>query len=149
MPKRARRPSTEGETRPSSARRVALVVDDEPVIHTMLRRALEPQGWAVYDAVDGVAALQLLATFEHPLDLLITDMRMPRMGGAELATHVHKMHPNVPILCISGYQDEERPAFCHALAKPFSPDDVLAKVAALTTRIRDGQRGDTGRTGRA
>ena len=115
-------------------RRTVLVVDDEPMVTATIRRMLEPEGWDVLAAGDGIGALDLLATLTVPPHLVITDMRMPGMGGMELARRLHAQNPGLPILCISGYPDEPMPEFCDALAKPFNSEDLIAKANTLVRR---------------
>jgi CheY-like chemotaxis protein len=124
---------------------VVLVVDDEPQMHALIHRYLGQAGLDVLHAKDGVEAIGVLSgTAEQPC-LVITDMRMPRMGGAELGAWVRSHYPSMPILYISGYMDELPPpandGSCQALAKPFTLELLLEKVRELcqdTVEIRWG-----------
>jgi two-component system, cell cycle sensor histidine kinase and response regulator CckA len=94
-----------------------LVVDDEPVVRRYLRRQLEKLGYRVLDAEDGEAALRILeaagaantseAAPGGAVDLVITDIIMPRLGGRELAEALRARYPGLPILFMSGYTGEE------------------------------------------
>ncbi len=82
-------------------RSTALVVDDEASMRSVLRHLLELEGWAVEEAEDGRAALELSHT--RPPDLILTDLEMPRMGGEELARRL-RQEPrlgSIPLLAIS------------------------------------------------
>ena len=63
---------------------IALLVDDEPMIHLIVTRTLQREGWTVLNATDGEHAVEIIGRTGEPPQLVITDMRMPRMNGAEL-----------------------------------------------------------------
>jgi two-component system cell cycle sensor histidine kinase/response regulator CckA len=81
-----------------------------------------------------VEALNLLARNEQPLDLVVTDLIMPDMGGRELAAQVRAQRPTLPVLYTSGYSkdvgdSQEAPANAeYFLGKPFGPVDLARKV---------------------
>ena len=113
---------------------LVLVVDDVESVRRLIRRALEHMGHRVLEAGDGVEALACLA--ENPaVDLVITDLRMPRMDGWELATRLSRRSPRVPVLFMSGF-DEHLATDTIAgpvLPKPFTAerlDDLLQQVLA-------------------
>jgi len=115
-----------------------LIVDDEETVRTYVRRILSMRGYQLLDAHDGVEALEQITRLESPVDLVITDVRMPRMDGVELAQRLSAMHPHTPVLYISGYPfdiDAERhrnPARnCAFLAKPFTPKLLLGAVSEV------------------
>ena len=114
---------------------VVLIVDDEPEIHGLIHRCLERAGFDALHAKDGVEAIAMLSAAAEQPCLVITDMRMPRMNGAELGAWVRSHYPSMPILYISGYMDELPPpasdGSCQALAKPFTLDVLLEKVREL------------------
>lgn len=113
-----------------------LLVEDEPALRTVARRALERQGYVVLEAADADTALGLASRHHGPLDLLVTDVVMPGGSGPELATRLVAARPHVKVLYMSGYTDE---AIVHHgvleagvayLGKPFSPDDLGRRVRA-------------------
>jgi PAS domain S-box-containing protein len=110
-----------------------LVVEDEDAVRSMVREALEARGYRVLVARNGVEALDLAGRYGDYIDLLITDVVMPQMNGAELAQRLERVRPGLRVLFVSGYTDdavirhgvlEARTAF---LQKPFSLD-VLART---------------------
>jgi two-component system cell cycle sensor histidine kinase/response regulator CckA len=119
-----------------------LIVEDDDALRIVARRALEQCGYAVLEASDGRKAMQLCAQHEGTLDLVVTDMVMPEMSGAELAERIAMSFPDVKLLLMSGYtRDEaarrgiasERYSF---LEKPFTP----MKLAARVRELLDGAR---------
>jgi two-component system cell cycle sensor histidine kinase/response regulator CckA len=115
-----------------AARPVVLLVDDEPMIHVLASRTLARAGWDVLNALDGLQAIQILASLAHPPALVITDMRMPRMSGAELGQWIEVRYPTMPILLISGFMDSLPPlspsGLRASLGKPFTPAMLLQTV---------------------
>jgi CheY-like chemotaxis protein len=123
-----------------------LVVEDEDAVRSMVREALEARGYRVLVARNGVEALDLAGRYGDYIDLLVTDVIMPQMNGAELAQRLARLRPGLRVLFVSGYTDdavirvgvlEQRTAF---LQKPFSLDvlgrtvrDVLDKGPARSS----------------
>ena len=101
-----------------------LLVEDEAMVRAVAERALSRHGYTVLTAENGEAALEILAREGH-VDLMISDVVMPTMDGPTTVRAARETHPDLPILFISGYAEEqlrksidlERVAF---LAKPFS-----------------------------
>ncbi|HEV2694963.1 MAG TPA: ATP-binding protein [Verrucomicrobiae bacterium] len=108
-----------------------LVVDDESILLTMSETILTEFGYKVLTANNGQKALQVLAQPGNRVDLIITDLVMPGMGGRELIEKVRQQGLNVPILCTSGYVlPEDKQAASGYLQKPFTSTDLLRKVKA-------------------
>ncbi len=115
------------------AARTILVVDDEHVLADMLALILQRSGYnctAVYSAAEALDALNT-----HP-DLMISDVMMPGMDGVELAVQVSKLLPGINILLISGHAGTQELVKASGLsldflAKPFTPEELLARVATL------------------
>jgi CheY-like chemotaxis protein len=114
-----------------------LVVDDEPMLLTLMGRALREVGYEVQLATSGLQALQLVATLAQP-DLLITDLRMEPIDGPDLARLIAEEHPTLPVLFVSGYHQDlqHRSLPGPLLPKPFSPEQLLQAVEALLTHAR-------------
>jgi PAS domain S-box-containing protein len=114
-----------------------LLVEDEALVRDIGTQALRLQGYTVLAAEDGEEALQVLRQHPGEIDLVVTDLVMPVMGGRELADRLHKTHPHLKVLFISGYTDdtivrrgilEPGAAF---IQKPFTPTDLARKVREL------------------
>jgi two-component system cell cycle sensor histidine kinase/response regulator CckA len=112
---------------PSAAERV-LVVDDEANVRTLVHAILSREGYSVLNAGDPWEAIGVAAT--HPIDLLLTDVSMPRMNGYELAMRIESMRPDTKVLFMSAYAEHEaliqKPKF---IGKPFSVDDMVKAVS--------------------
>ena len=120
-----------------------LVVDDEPAVRRTTRRLLERAGFSVLDASNGEEALRCALGHEGAIDLVVTDVVMPLMGGPELATHLARERPGIPVLFVSGYSEEnafpDGPAADGAfLHKPFTPEGLIAAVGRLLQRAGNG-----------
>lgn len=123
-------------TVPGAAKAV-LLVDDNEGVRVLSARVLEEAGYMVLEAATGRRALELLHAHAGPVDLLITDVRMPQMSGGELAAEIKRVQPAIPVLFISGYTDEPFarrspvPSSIRVLPKPFTPETLLVRVAEL------------------
>ncbi|HRV24498.1 MAG TPA: sigma-54 dependent transcriptional regulator, partial [Sphaerochaeta sp.] len=82
-------------------KRNILVVDDEKNIRSGLSLALEMEGYETFTAEDGQAAWELIN--KKGIDLVITDLRMPRMGGNELLNRITSSYPNIPVIVLTGH----------------------------------------------
>jgi two-component system cell cycle sensor histidine kinase/response regulator CckA len=111
-----------------------LLVDDEPIVLTLMGRALTGAGYGVLSATNGIAALELAATALPRVDALVTDIQMPQMGGEVLAAALRQTDPNLPILFVSGFNRGPAPSLPGPfLAKPFTPDQLVSAVGLLLT----------------
>ena len=111
-----------------------MTVEDEALVRILLVETLESAGHTVTQAPDGEAALQAIRA-GAALDVLLTDVRMPRMDGYELALAARALRPALPVIFMTGYSDARPPvelAASRMLRKPFNPDDLVALVAALS-----------------
>jgi len=84
-----------------------LVIDDEPDVRTVIRLTLEKAGYYVVEASDGEHAIQVLNEGEHPMvvDVIITDIRMPRINGLEAIAYFQREYPSVPLIVLTGFPD--------------------------------------------
>src|SRR5439155_14619970 len=78
-----------------------LLVEDEPAVRQLFAAALTRAGYSVYEARNGQEAMKLFDAHGDQIDLLLTDIRMPYMGGAELAHHLRGRRRTLRLLCIS------------------------------------------------
>lgn len=123
------------------ARPLVLVVDDEDMIRSLVRSVLETGGYRVEEADCGREAIERMDDGLDPVDLLITDVRMPGLTGPELAKTMRAKRPDLPIIYISGYSGEspiERTPspITEYLAKPFPLPSLLAAVRRLLAAER-------------
>ncbi len=115
-----------------------LVVEDEAPVRAIVRRTLERHGLQVLEARHGVDALLLWKRHRDVIRVVLTDVRMPEMGGQELATALRQDRPTLPVVFVSGYADSEltRALGPHDrfVEKPFTTDILLA---ALVEALHD------------
>lgn len=112
-----------------------LLVEDEPAVRQLFAVALTRAGYKVHEARNGQEAIKIFDQHGDTIDLLLTDMRMPYMGGAELAHQLRGRRRTLKLLCISGYPGSLDEELAHDfLAKPFSRDDLLRKVREVLDR---------------
>jgi CheY-like chemotaxis protein len=111
-----------------------LLVEDEELVRALTCRVLEQHGYKVLEAAEAPAALDLCAEHDGRIDLLLTDVVMPKMSGRELAAHLAPVRPEMRVLYTSGYNEEAigrrgvtdlGGAF---LSKPFTPASLVRKV---------------------
>jgi two-component system, cell cycle sensor histidine kinase and response regulator CckA len=133
---RVQQPAASGEALLGSG--TILVVDDESLMLTMAETILSDFGYKVLTANGGLAALNLLSREDVKVDLIITDLVMPGMGGRELMDRVRRLGLKVPILCTSGYVlAEDKRAAAGYLRKPFTSTELLQKVKSVMS-LEDG-----------
>lgn len=116
-------------------RETILLVEDEPAVRQLFAQALLRAGYRVHEARNGQEAIKVFDKHGDGIDLLLTDIRMPYMGGTELAQVLRARRHSLKLLCISGYPgavDTELTA--DFLAKPFSRDDLLNKIREVLDR---------------
>ena len=106
-----------------------LVVDDNSAILTLVRDLLEVEGYAVFIAGDAEAAIKLYQDHRSAVALLLTDVVMPNMNGLELADHILRLEPQMPVLLMSGTEGASGGFGC--IAKPFAPADLIGRVGEL------------------
>ena len=131
----AQRPvSDTAEHRSLRGSETILIVEDEPVVRALVLEILTRQGYEVLEAQDGAQARMLCERHGGAIDLLLTDVVMPRMNGRELAESLRDQRPQMRVLYMSGYTDDA--VVLHGilqeganfLEKPFRPDSLARKV---------------------
>jgi two-component system cell cycle sensor histidine kinase/response regulator CckA len=133
--------SPEGSAFPFVARisepaKTLLVVDDDPMVRNLETEVLRLQGYTVLEAKSAAEALHL-AGVTAPIHLLITDLMMPEVDGLELTRLFRTVHPETPVLMVSGSlpllrgRSEEDLGRVELLAKPFAFDELVRKVRTL------------------
>jgi PAS domain S-box-containing protein len=114
-----------------------LLVEDEATVRNLARKILSRRGYRILEAGDGAEALRIMKARGAEIDLVISDVVMPGIGGAELTRRLRSEYPGLPVLLMSGYADDAvlRRAFGDArdafIEKPFSPDALVRRVRGL------------------
>jgi two-component system cell cycle sensor histidine kinase/response regulator CckA len=127
-------PASPQAAEPRGGGETVLLVEDEAGVRNLARRALERFGYRVLEAGNGDAALGLARGTPGQIDLLLTDVVMPGMGGRELAQRLTRERPETRVLYTSGHtdtavlHDEIRDAVVAFLPKPYTPEDLARKV---------------------
>ena len=131
-PARAERSSS-----PVRGSETVLVVEDEPLVRRLARRALEEHGYSVLEASDGRAALAELSDAANAIGLVLSDLVMPRMSGRELGQEIARRFPGLPGLFMSGYTGEDvrsrglLEGSAPFVQKPFTPEGLARRVRTL------------------
>jgi CheY-like chemotaxis protein len=123
------------ETAPGGSETILVVEDDQAVMRATVV-ILERRGYAVLTAANGDEARRLVDGRNEPLDLVLSDVVMPQLGGPELARHIAKSRPDLPVVFMTGYSDypitsengDNRIENRRAIMKPFHPRELLAIV---------------------
>ncbi len=116
---------------------LVLVVEDEPAIRELVRRTLESAGLVVIEAASGREAIDIFALGGEPPKLVLSDVIMPELNGRELSDALADMHPNLPVLFMSGYTGDDvlarslLPETAPFIQKPFAPEELLSRVRAM------------------
>ncbi len=112
---------------------MALVIDDEPAILELAAFVLDEAGFDVVTAEDGEQGLKQFEAHKDALSVVICDMVMPKLGGAEVANHIHQKRPDLPILLASGYDRNTLSKIDYGvihtvIQKPYIPEDLVQEV---------------------
>jgi two-component system, cell cycle sensor histidine kinase and response regulator CckA len=110
-----------------------LVVDDETAVRRFAVRVLQREGYEVLEAADGLEALEMLRAGKVTVDLIVSDIVMPRMNGVELMQAVTESGPQIPVVLMSGYATAALSELgiatpCSIVPKPFPAERLLAEV---------------------
>ena len=146
----------EDETRPMQTEvhagtETVLVVEDEPALRRLISVSLEKRGYTVLAAEDGTEATRILENNPGEIDLVVSDIMMPKLNGLELREKAILLRPEMRFLFISGYAEDTIGQTAHLppdagyLEKPFLPIELARKVRALLNES-DAGRGSTGKT---
>ncbi len=117
-----------------------LIVDDEPPLRQLLMQLMQSDGFRCLEAGHGLDALDQLS--KHPVTLVLSDLRMPKMDGLELLNEIRRVHPDVAVVMITAVADVEIAVSCLAvgasdyLLKPYQLQDVRARVVQALEKRR-------------
>ncbi len=120
-----------------SGSETVLAVDDDPTMLELVEELLTPMGYQVLSAASGEEALEMMASQERKIDLLLTDVMLPGIKGQDLAKQLLLSCPDVNVLFMSGYLC---PSMAHKgsemrfeafIQKPFAPNSLLRKMRKL------------------
>ena len=134
---------------PQRGTETILLVEDEPSVRTLVRDELRKLGYQVVEAKNGIEACLLATQQAGSLQLLLTDVVMPGMGGRELAQHLSVIKPDLRTLFISGYMDDigimagQEEGTSSFLQKPFTPEVLARAVRNLLDASTPSVRTDT------
>ncbi|MDH5427817.1 MAG: response regulator [Nitrospirota bacterium] len=114
-----------------------LIVDDEPDVRKVVKMTLNKAGYDVIEAEDGEKAIAAIKEGENPLllDVIISDIRMPKVNGVEAINYFQQQWPTVPLIVLTGFPDMEmatgflRQGIVDYLVKPVEKEKLLAAVS--------------------
>jgi two-component system cell cycle sensor histidine kinase/response regulator CckA len=122
------------------ASETVLLVEDDDLVRQLTREILLRNGYRVLEAADGVEALRLVSQSDGQIDLMVTDVVMPRMSGNELVGRARPLRPDMRVLYVSGYSEEaiarhgQLTEGVELLSKPFTPSVLTAKIRQILDR---------------
>ena len=118
--------------------KVALVVDDNGSVRAYVKGALESEGFRTLEADDGELGLELVRKFGSDIDLVISDIQMPKLDGIQLANSVRAEFPKIPIILISDYTDValENQPWVDFIPKPFLLPTLLNTVRKMVAMAK-------------
>jgi len=120
-----------------------LVIEDDADVRSVIRRSLEDEGYVVLEAADGESGLDLIGAYAGPLDVVLTDLEMPRINGMAVAEVLGVFRPLLAVVCMSGglspidLAERLSSTSVAFLAKPFSPEDLTRVVADALGRAQE------------
>ncbi|HEX3532709.1 MAG TPA: response regulator [Gemmatimonadaceae bacterium] len=121
----------------ATGKETILLVDDEKALRKLGKRVLSQAGYRVLEASDGAMALRIAAEEVGEIDLVLTDIEMPTLGGRGMVDELHEMSPEIRVLFMSGYTDNEilrrgiRTSETDFLQKPFTAESLCAAVRSV------------------
>ena len=119
-----------------------LLVEDEAAVRTLAKRILSQKGYRVFEASDGAIALRVAAAHVGEIDLVLTDVAMPNLGGRGMVEELRELSPEIRVLFMSGYPKEEVfPEKGSAnripyLQKPFTGETLFSEVRAALGYVK-------------
>jgi PAS domain S-box-containing protein len=123
----------------AEAGETVLVVEDEPVVRSLILEVLADLGYQALEAVDGPSGLKVLESKQR-IDLLVTDVGLPGLNGRQLADHARLVRPNLKVLFITGYAEQAAMASgfladgMEMITKPFAIEDLAVRIREIIER---------------
>ena len=139
-------PPSETQVTPEGGSETILVIEDEDVVRNLASRGLRDHGYSVVEARNGVQALVYIKQHPGTVDLVISDVVMPLMGGRELGEDLARVEPGLPVLFMSGYTGEDvvqrglLDPGAPFQQKPFTPAGLATKVRAMLDQHPQARR---------
>jgi CheY-like chemotaxis protein len=124
--------SAAGPEGATSPRPTILVVDDEAGVRVMIARMLSLAGYSVISAQSGEEALSIARDYAAPIDLVLTDVRMPEMTGPEMVDELLKLRPGMRVMYMSAYSRDVLPAGAQDTDIPFLTKPFTMRTLALS-----------------
>jgi two-component system, cell cycle sensor histidine kinase and response regulator CckA len=131
----ANTPAIPASMRAEESRGLVLLVEDEPRVRSQARRLLQRSGYEVVEASDGAEGKRVFAERQNDIDVVVTDVVMPMVGGVEMVATLRAVQPDLPVVFVSGYTAEEqdlplddRTAF---LTKPYTIEALCDAIGAV------------------
>jgi CheY-like chemotaxis protein len=140
LPQKDDRQRSTTPTAPSSGTETILLVEDEPQVRAVAARALRSAGYRVLEATNGRDGVQVARRERDAIDIIVSDVVMPEMGGKEMVEIARQFLPAAAVLFVSGYtagsfpNSTDDPAANRFLQKPFTPQELLAMVRQVLDR---------------
>ena len=125
-------PSRPGAAADTPAVPTILVVDDEAGVRVMIARMLSLSGYSVVSAQSGEEALAIARDYAAPLELVLTDVRMPVMSGPELVEELVKIRPGIRVMYMSAYSRDVLPDGARDTDVPFLTKPFTMRTLALS-----------------
>jgi PAS domain S-box-containing protein len=133
----AQEPAKAGVMKAPEGSETILLIEDEEPLRLFLEAAFVAHGYKVKSAADGYEGLALYEQYRDDIDLVITDMGLPKLSGREVLRKIREIDPEAKIILMSGYVDPDLQSKLYVLGakafipKPFHPDEVLSKIREI------------------
>ncbi len=140
LPVKTERPRADTPTQITTGSETILLVEDEPQVRAVAARALRSAGYRVLEATNGRDGVQVARRERDGIDMIVSDVVMPEMGGKEMVELARQFLPNAAVLFVSGYtagsfpMPNDDPSATLFLQKPFTPQELLAMVRQVLDR---------------
>ncbi|MFZ9898776.1 MAG: ATP-binding protein [Gemmatimonadaceae bacterium] len=128
---------------PARGNQTILVAEDEAAVRRLIRTLLHREGYTILEAANGREALEIVASYQGPIHLVVSDVMMPELTGTALTKELHKAHPALPVLLISGYTTPEGIGDVDGIGTRFlgKPFTTVALTDAVRTALASAEPG--------